>query len=285
MRRRVLAVLAVTALVALAGCSGGLTGGDGTDAGEPTDSGDEQALDSSTATVSSFAYPAGASPSGIENVSTLLDEHEAALSGSSVTLGGNVTFSFMSESLGPAFTIAHEAASNETFTTVVGGSSGDTFESYVGPDERAFRVQGQSGTEYGSVAGDVNASFAEGAPESFTGRSLLEAIAGSATYNATGVVTRNGTELVRYELTNSTSIPDTVFDVGTDTDLNATLGTASNYRYESTLLVDSSGVIHEAHYSVSAGERGSLFSGFGIHVEFTDIGSTTVDEPDWTGEV
>ncbi|MFB6084589.1 MAG: hypothetical protein ABEJ94_10125 [Halorientalis sp.] len=283
MRKRVLATLLVAALVALAGCSGGLPGGEGTDTGERTDSGDRQALESTTATVSTFSYPAGATPSGIENLTTLLDEHEAALSGTNVTLEGNVTFSFMSERLGPRFTIAHEATSDETLTTVVSSSSDDTFQSYIGPDVQAYRVQGESGTEYGSVAGAVNASFAEGTPESFTGRSLLQAIVGSASYNATGVVTRNGTELVRYELTESTSVPDAVFSVGTD--LNATFGQGADYQYESTLLIDSAGVIHEAHYTVTAGESGRLSSSFGIHVEFTDIGSTTVTKPDWTAQV
>ncbi|WP_336003255.1 DUF7537 family lipoprotein [Halorientalis halophila] len=283
MRTRVLTAVAVAALVALAGCSAGPFGGPGTETAADSD---DQAVESETATVSSFAYPAGASPSGIENVSTLLDEHEATLSGSNVTLEGNVSISFMSERVGPTFTIAHEAASNETLTTVT-GESGDSFESYLSPDVQAYRVEGDAGVEYGTSETSVDAGFTEGTPESFTGRTILASIIGPATYNATGVVTRDGTELVRYELVNASTTPGAVLNVGNDTDSGGAFAgdTDVSSDVEGTLLVDSDGLIHEAHYRATSGGNGGFSSGFGVHVSFTDVGETSVERPDWTGNV
>jgi hypothetical protein len=274
MRKRVLATLAVTALVALAGRTGGLSGGEGTVT--ETEAGDK-ALDSTSATVSSFSYPAGATPSGIENVSTLLDAHEAALSGSSVTLSGTKGFtaggSENSASAGIEYTIEHEAASNETLTRVVGGGSGDTFSSYVTDGTAAFRVAGADGVEYGTASASVDAPYADTAPDTFTGRGLLRTILGSGEYNATDVVTRNGTELVRYDLETVTSTPDAKLDIGSDTEVNG------------TLFVDSGGIVHEAYFSASSGSDQGLSFGYEASATFSGIGSTTVDEPEWTGDV
>ncbi len=280
MRKRVLVTLAVTILVGLAGCTGGLSGGEGTvtDTETEMDSGeDDRALDSTTATVTSFAYPAGASPSGIQNVSTLLDEHEAALSGSSVSLSGTKGFSAggsqSSASAGIEYTIEHEAASNETLTRVVGGGSGDTFTSYVTDGTAAYRVDGAAGVEYGAVSTAVDAPFADTAPDSFTGRTLLRTILGSGEYNATDVVTRNGTELVRYDLETVLSTPDAKLNIGSDT------------RVEGTVFVDSDGIIHEASFSATSGSDEGFSFGYEASAAFSNIGSTTVEEPDWLGAV
>jgi hypothetical protein len=241
-----------------------------------TDS-ESEALDSTTATVTSFAYPAGATPSGIENVSTLLDEHEAALSGSSVTLSGTKGFSAggseSSASAGIEYTIAHEAASNETLTRVVGGGSGDTFTSYLTDGTAAFRVEGSGGVEYGTASASVDAPYADTAPDSFTGRTLLRTILGSGEYNATDVVTRNGTELVRYDLETVVSTPDAKLNIGRDTEVNG------------TILVDSDGIIHEATFSATSGSDEGFSFGYEASAVFSDIGSTTVEEPAWLGEV
>jgi hypothetical protein len=276
MRKRVVATLAVTLLVALAGCTGGLSGGEGTTTDAGTDSG-EAALDSNTATVTSFAYPAGATPSGIENVTTLLDAHGAALSGSSVTLSGTKGFSAggsqNSASAGIEYTIEHEADSNETLTRIVGGDSGDTFTSYLTDGTAAYRVNGSAGVEYGAASTAVDAPYADTAPDSFTGRALLRTILGSGEYNATDVVDRNGTELVRYDLETVVSTPDAKLNIGSDTEV------------EGTVFVDSDGVIHEATFSATSGSDEGFSFGYEASATFSEIGSTTVEEPDWLGEV
>jgi hypothetical protein len=276
MRKRVLVTLALTIVVAFAGCTGGFSGGEGTNTDAETDSGD-QALDSNTATVTSFAYPAGATPSGIENVTTLLDEHEAALSGSSVTLSGTKGFtaggSQSSASAGIEYTIQHEAASNETLTRVVGSGSGDTFTSYVTGGTAAYRVNGSAGVQYGAVSTAVDAPFADTAPDSFTGRTLLRTILGSGEYNATDVVDRNGTELVRYELETVVSTPDAKLNIGSDTEV------------EGTVYVDSDGIVHEASFSATSGSDEGFSFGYEASAVFSGIGSTTVEEPAWLGEV
>lgn len=275
MRKRVLATLAMTVLVALAGCTGGLSGGDVTP--DDTQPGSEdEALGSTTATVTSFAYPAGATPAGIENVSTLLDEHEAALSGSSVTLSGTKVFSAggseSSASAGIDYTIAHEAASNETLTRVVGGGSNDTFTSYLTDGTAAFRVDGSDGVEYGAISAAVDAPYADTAPDSFTGRALLRTILGSGAYNATEVVTRDGTELVRYELETVVSTPDAKLNIGRDVEAKG------------TVFVDSAGIVHEASFSATSGSEQGFSFGYEASATFSDIGSTTVEEPEWLGE-
>ncbi|AQL41351.1 hypothetical protein BV210_00855 [Halorientalis sp. IM1011] len=276
MRKRVLATLAVTVLVALAGCAGGPLGGEGT--ATDTDSGDDdRAIESETATVSSFAYPAGATPSGIENVSTLLDEHESALSGSSVTLSGTTGFSAggssNSASAGIEYTIEHEASSNETLTRVVGGDSGDTFTSYITDGTTAYRVNGSDGVEYGTAQASVDAPYAETAPANFTGRSVLLTILGSGEYNATDVVARNGTELVRYDLETVTETPEGQLNIGGDTEVNG------------TVFVDSDGIVHEAYLTASSGSEQGFSFGYEASAVFSDIDSTTVEEPEWTDEV
>ncbi|WP_424019101.1 DUF7537 family lipoprotein [Halorientalis pallida] len=279
MRKRVLVTLALTLVVALAGCTGGLSGGEGTttDAGTDSTDANEEALDSTTATVTNFAYPAGATPSGIENVTTLLDEHEAALSGSSVTLSGTKGFSAggsqSSASAGIEYTIEHEASSNETLTRIVGGGSGNTFTSYLTDGTAAYRVDGSTGVEYGAVSTAVDAPFADTAPDSFTGRTLLRTILGSGEYNATDVVSRNGTELVRYDLETVVSTPDAKLNIGSDTQV------------EGTVFVDSEGIIHEASFSATSGTDEGFSFGYEASAVFSDIGSTTVEEPDWLGEV
>lgn len=277
MRKRVFATLAVTALVALAGCAGGPLGGEGTATDAGTDTGDNRAIESETATVSSFAYPAGATPSGIENVSTLLDEHESVLSGSSVTLSGTTGFSAGGSSdsatAGIDYTIEHEAGSNETLTRVVGGDSGDTFTAYLTDETAAYRVEGSDGVEYGSAQASVDAPYAETAPGNFTGRTLLRTILGSGEYNATAVVSRNGTELVRYDLESVTETPEGQLNIGRNTEVNG------------TAFVDSDGIVHEAYLTASSGSDQGLSFGYEASAVFSDVGSTTVDEPEWTGEV
>lgn len=271
MRKRLLATVLVTALVALAGCAGGPLGGAGTDSGGPTAS-DGEALESETATVRSFAYPAGATPSGIENVTTLLDAHEAALSGSSVTLSGTTGFSAggsqNSATAGIEYTIEHEAASNETLTRVVGGS-GDTFTSYLTAGTAAYRVDGSDGVEYASAEAAVDAPYAETAPRNFTGRGLLRTILGSGEYNATDVVTRDGTELVRYDLETVASTPAGKLNIGRDTQV------------EGTLFVDSDGIVHEASLTATSGSDRGFSFGYEARATFSEIGSTTVEEPAW----
>jgi len=275
MGRRVHFVLLVVAVVALAGCSGGspgatTTGAVGTDASSETTpaDGSDQALQTSDEAIESFSYPEGASPDGIEDLDTLLNEHSDALSGSSFTLNGSTTLSAgMDDEYDSApidYVVEYDAADNEVLTALTGGESG-TLTSYSDGSTKYFRVENESGTELGTA--EPGDRIAEGAPGNVTGEGVLRTVLERGNFEATGVMTRDGTELVQYNLTELTTDQD--LDVGERT-------------FEGYLLVDSDGVIHEADISVTVeSESGFTFTDES-HVEFTDIGNTTVEEPSWT---
>jgi len=261
MHRRVMVALSLAVLVGLAGCAGTLSDGTG------TETSDEQALESETATVSSFSYPEGAEPSGITSVDTLLDEHESALEGTSVTLVGNHSFGVaagnQSDDADFSYEVAHDPDSDRTLTTIEQGNGNLT--AYVDGDTQYYRTVSENGTEYGTAAPDERVS--DTGPESYTGRTLLRGILGSGEYNATDVVSRNGTELVVYELEELTSTPDNTFDFGVVSSADA------------TVYVDSDGIVHEATMEITTGE-GLSFT-YNSNVQFEDVGSTTVEEPAW----
>jgi hypothetical protein len=270
-------VILVVAVVALAGCSGGspgatTTGAAGTDASSeatPAD-GSEQALQTSDEAIESFSYPEGASPDGIEDLDTLLTEHSDALSGSSFTLNGSTTLSAStdaeSDSAPINYIVEYDAADNEALTTLTGGERG-TLTAYSDGSTKYFRIENESGTEYGTA--DPGDRIADTGPGNVTGEGVLRAILERGTFEATGVLTRDGTELVRYNLTELTTDQD--IDVGERT-------------FEGSLLIDSDGVIHEADISVSVESESGFTFADESHVEFTDIGNTTVEEPSWTSD-
>lgn len=281
MDRRVHLVVLLAAVVALAGCAGTLGTGStdagteagtvtGTDAGTATTAagGSDVALRTSDEAIQSFSYPEGAAPEGITDLDTLLEEHSSALSGDSFTMNGSLVFSISSggesDTTPVTYTIQYDAADVETLTGV-GGLTAGTLDSYSDGSTKYYRIQGEGDTEYGTA--DPDEIVADGVPEERTGEGLLRTLLQRGDFTATGVVTRDGTELVQYNLTSVET--DVQFDVGERT-------------YDGYLLVDAEGIIHEADVSMMAqGSNGFTFT-YDSHVEFTNIGNTSVEEPDWT---
>jgi hypothetical protein len=283
MDRRVHLVVLFAAVVALAGCSGGSLGPGTTDAatdaastvgddGETATaaSGSDAALQTSEAAIQSFSYPDGATPDGITDLDTLLEAHSSALSGDSFIMNGSLVFAISSggesDSTPVSYTIAYDAADSEVLATV-GGLTAGTLSSYSDGSTKYYRIQSESDTEYGVA--DPDEVVVDGAPEHATGEGLLRTLLQRGNFTATGVVTRDGTELVRYNLT--TVQADVDFDVG-------------ERSYDGYLLVDSDGIIHEADVSMEAEGNGGFALTYDSHVEFTDIGSTSVEEPSWTSD-
>ncbi|MFB6179435.1 MAG: hypothetical protein ABEI77_06895 [Halorientalis sp.] len=260
MQRRVLCTILLVAIVGLAGCTSGTTDQTGTQTtGHTTD----QALQSTTTTVSNFSYPEGTSPSGIKSVETLLDQHDAALAGKSATLVGNKTFSVdtgsQSGQAGFGYIVRHDATNGTTLTTLDFGDG--NFTAYVAGGTQYYRIHNESGMTYGTAGAD--ARVRDAGPSSYTGRKLLANILGSGQYEATDVVVRNGTELVRYDLQSLSSTPDDSID-----------GEVKSA--DATVFVDSHGIVHEANMTVSTG----LFT-YDADVHFRNVGETTATKPAW----
>jgi hypothetical protein len=285
MDRRVHLVVLFAVVVALAGCSGGTPGAGtttaetdaatsaaGTDGEQVTSagSGSEAALQTGEAAIQTFSYPDGATPDGITDLDTLLEAHSAALAGDSFTMNGSVVLSISSagesDTTPVNYNIQYDAADEEVLTTV-GGLTAGTLTAYTDGSAKYYRIESESGTEYGSASPDE--IVVDGAPEEETGEELLRSLLQRGNFTATGVLTRNGTDLVRYNLT--TVQEDVEFDVGERT-------------YDGYLLVDSDGVIHEADLSMSAEGTDSFAFTYDAHIGFTDIGTTTVEEPSWVGQ-
>lgn len=274
MNRRVLAAVAVAALVLLAGCGGAdqtatESPGMGGESPEGTAEGTPTASATSTPTPSDpfagVSMAPGTTEDGVTNASELLAAHASALDGRSVTV-------------------------DMDFTLEVNGSGQNvSFRGKVTPDDDRgwMRIDLQDGTgTYYTESGTTYQKVVQNGETSYGTTTSVSAIPTkprfgadirirsaitAANWTATGVVERDGEQLIRYEATD-VDLPDSV-NVSGDTTTETS----------GTLLVGEDGAVHyvAVHTRVESSDETVVYS---IEVDLTDVGSTTVERPDWVDE-
>lgn len=269
MNRSVILTVLLGLMVVLAGCNGGLTG-DGT-----TTTGDDL-------TQTPTPEPQPYTQSGDElSASTLVTDHEAAIRAAE-TFTNRLTISIDTEngSLVLNTTTRVDLARNvglennrllfeefildsTVYTTGTSSFARDSFES----NDTEF-------TEYskGSEPYDSNDPEPVNATESMQLDIIVDAVDG-ATWTQVGLEQYDGVSVTRYEAKGVDSFRDLRDDI--DPAANNTITNA-----EAVLLIDQNGIVRfiEITFEVDGDDgAGKLV----YRSEITDIGSTTVSEPDW----
>lgn len=262
--RRVLVALAVAWMVVVAGCGGAGTATEhGTDevasaTGTPT----ATSTPTPTPSLSAVDPPSGLTRDGVTDVEALFLAHKTSLSDTAATV--SIAFRLSVNGSGRDVSLLGEYTPDTdrgwmqvTFPDGVG-----TY--YTEGDTTYERVERDGQTTYGTTD-QVSAVPQE--PRFGADIRIREAIeAGS--WEATGVVVNDGTTLLRYEATEVT-LPDSV-----------TADTGNTVETRGELLVSEDGMIHHVSiYTKVESSDGTVV--YEIDVSLSDLGSTTVEEPDW----
>lgn len=289
MKRKQVIAVAVACTLLLAGCTG--TGGsDSTTTAEttvvPTDTTELETTDGSGTTTTTtadaettsadaettaatdfegIALPAGASATEFENVSALVRTTKQRL----VATNYAISTLLLQDTASGELTVRQHVRSSldanrrllvfnaSTEANYVYAADGTTYIKAVADGETAYQTSEDSYASFENVHGSVTLS----------GPEALGGILNAGNYTATGVVERDGQQLVRFELQSVDS------DRITGTVTNAT----------GTVLVTSDGVVRDAHLRMDGtqdGEPWVIEQGF----EITALGDVTVEEPDWVDE-
>lgn len=266
--KRTFAALGVALLVVTAGCSGVLN-----DDGPATTTGsDEDATTASTATteqtdLSEASLPAGVTEAGLENVSALLEAHNRSLDGAAYSVEVDIDGDGQQTSV--AMTRGADAARLRVET-------GDTTVHGWKQGPRTATVQSTDGeTQYRYAYGDSENSVGSGF-QMYSG--VTDVVIGTyltaGDFNTSGVVTRDGTTLVK--LTADRANQTAVEQLGS--------GNTTVESFEATALVDENGVVHGLEADLTETVDGETRTGT-VSYELTDLGSATPEEPNWLGEV
>lgn len=175
MDARTAALLGVVALLGLAGCAGVLPG----DAGE-----------------SDVTFPAGTSPDGVTNASTLLSTHQDRLAADSYRIRYDLLYGQAGGSTGNSTTVVASNATQERqrYDNDLPGRQVDTFVS----GNRSFsRIRVGNQTTYNAqpLAGNFDAFHADGARPG----QLLETVVAAGNYTYNDTETRDGRTLLTFQ--------------------------------------------------------------------------------------
>lgn len=263
MIRRSVAVLALVLVVALAGCGG--SGQQGLSTGTPSPDGSEPSPSTPTPTPSlaDVSVPPGVSEDGVTDRDALLSAHADGLDGKSVTV--DVDFQL----------------------TIDGDGQNAGLRGKVTPDDDAgwLRVSTtdgtgtyytEGGTTYEKVVVDGSTSYGttdqvSAIPQTtrFGADTRLRDALWNANWSFDRVVERDGELLLRYEATR-VSLPSEVDVDRSDADATS----------HGVLLVGEDGVVREVDIGVTV-ETDEETVEYGLSVTFSEIGSTTIQRPDW----
>lgn len=262
---KLLVIAGVAVLVGLAGCN---TGGNGTPTATGTD-------DATTDTA----------PEPLEEID---GEQLTNATAATIEEAGSYTLSQSGsfESSGPQGESSTDSNSTtrvdfeaergirETSQTFTNANQTRELETSVYTDgDTSYRQRNSSqGVQYASQTGDgtglsaIRTVNVTSFPQNYT------AVTDGFEWEANGTETIDGTPTVRYT---STNVSDSSTFVGVE---NVTVRNAS-----STLYVDSDNVIRRASLEYTVEDNSTTYS-IETTVTLTDIGSTTVEEPDWLSE-
>ena len=285
--KRIGLVVVVSLLVATAGCSG-LTGGDGagtadteetttgpeteTPAGDGTPTPDEGQtqppgndnengtagadLDGATLAVVSAGAIEGSGSYTVETSRTLTVRQGGQVRKS--TLDGTFRIDFEA---GQGLREQTQSRNGQERSVTVYTDGNGSYRKQEAGDEVSYDFQ-QSGS-----AGDIDPVNVTGFTQNFTG--IVDGFA----WETAGTAEVDGATVTEYTLTG-------VADTGTlNLPTDATVDNATG-----TLLVDGDGVIREAAVSYDVHASDGSTTTLEATISFSDIGSTTVTEPDWLSE-
>ena len=255
MRRERVAVLVIGLAVVLAGCQF-IPVDDGTDDGAtPT------AEPGETPAVADAAMPPGIDDSGVTDADALLSAHAAALEGESTTVGIDFQLTIDGEGDRAALEGKTDPGSDRGWMRV---DLREGVGEYYTEGETTYEKVTADGTTRYTTTDDVSAIPDQ--PRFGADERIGDAI-DAGNWTATGVTEHDGTDLIRFE---AVEIEVPVVD-----DPDATVEASGE------LLVDEYGVVHHAEIYTEVEADGETVE-YGIEVTLSEIGSTTVEEPDWT---
>lgn len=257
MKRIQLLTVLTVALVLLAGCSS-ITGDDPSQTPEPT-------LDTVT-------YPAGVNETGITNSSELIQAHSEALANESVTFEWSMDSSQSRENtdvVEQTLRIRMKDDRQTGRTQVVLNNSASTVTMYATENRTYVKQEIGTDTAY-EVSDSTDSSRYSLANRDWD--SMLQNTFRYATFEPTDVVVRNGTTLIKFEMTG----------IDNSSELNRENSTVTT---DGTMLLDQQGVIHHTEIEITAenGERNSTIS-YKSTADLRNVGSTAVEEPGWLDE-
>lgn len=262
MNRRILGIVAVVVLVSTAGCAGIL--GSGGDDGSGGTNGSEE----STTSLEDVAYPNGATADGFDNASAVMDAHQEGLSDTNYALDVSQTVVEGNQTSEYAVTVRTNNESQRMLTTTAQSlDAPNQSQEFLNQVYRNATHQYTNNTVNGESTVRVQesmTSFAE-SHEGQTNARLVQSLIQFGNYSATGVVERDGTTLIRYEMTEYNASSDGSFEPE-----NAS----------GTILVSEAGVVHEMEVSAEGTSEGSEVS-IDLQFEVTETGEVSVEMPAW----
>lgn len=251
MRHATVTIL-VAVLAVSAGCGGALNGEPTTDA--TTTAGTPTATPTATPTRTPVAVTGFPAVDGTEvNETALVAAHERGLS--------NVSYTLALEQRADETDIrvdARREGDRELLTTTVNGTSETDYTD--GSTEYIRTEQANGSVTY------RNRSVSD--PSRYTGEVVIDDFVDSADHAPVGVTTYDGVEVVELTAARADVKPD------------ALVGNTTVETFESRLLVDRSGRVRLFEYRIVGTTDGEPFS-FRLRFRLSDVGSTTVERPDW----
>lgn len=273
METQPLTVLCVVVVIGLAGCSGiSPLGGNTSDAG--TVPSPETTEDAATADKAGSSYPPGYAESGITDPGTAADQHRAALS--------------EHDTHTRELTIVDNAPQTEIqITTLVDDADerahSETTANRSGNQAINLEEYHEDGVTYEKSEMDIVGETYNTSEEPFSSFeanrsnvSDLDGILENITVENARTVTRDDETLYRYNATDVDEVDPLVSTV-LPTDLNTVKS------FDGTLLVDEEGLIRQFWSTTTYTEHGETRNAT-MDVRFTDLDSTTVEEPNWLEE-
>lgn len=242
--KRIVASVLVAALLALAGCVGSLPG--------------------TGPTLDDVEYPNGVSDGGV-NATALVDAHEAGLENRSFTL--EMTLTGASENESQSYAVRNAVSADRSRMLAHTNTSTGTTDVYFTADRVYQRSVLDGRTSYD--VRERTSRAPQAAPGPLTGVRFLRQYLSTANFTPTGVTVDDGTTLIVLTADTASLVNNSMTNVT---------------RFDARVLVDERGVVHRATLDYAAvSADGETISG-STTLRVTDIGETTVTEPDWLDE-
>ena len=261
MNRSAVAAVALAMVVLLAGCGGSGDAGLETDTPMPT--AEETPITTPTPSLADVSMPAGVSETGVTDRSALVQAHADGLDGVAATVEIDFRLTVDGEGQNVALRGKVTPGDDQGWMHV---STRDGVGTYYTEGETTYeKVEVGEETTYGTTD---QVSAIPSAPRFGTDARLYDALS-NANWTFDRVVSQDGALLLRYEATEVT-LPD-----GVDVDREDGSATA-----DGVLLVGEDGIVRHVDIGLTVVTDTETVE-YGLSISISDIGSTTIDQPDW----
>jgi hypothetical protein len=255
------AAVGLAVLLILAGCQGAPS----TDGGKPETIGEEPPVRSPTGTtnatahsvsIASFPYPPGASPAGLDPSTLPATHHEALLAAERYALkqfqkSGNLTDE-------ARFSVDHARQRSQGERRIEGGERDRSIDLYASGDTLYQRTGEPVGN--GSFFGNYREREQTWSSARWTARPTIAAILDTYHFEAERVLTRNGTQLLRYR---STGVRGGANGTPTNLPSNETV----------TIDIDERGIVRSMELDRNSSRQ--------IHLSISDVATASAQRPEW----